>query len=124
MTTGTNRLFSSFRIFNRIIDRRKESSASLALLKIRHFGVPAFQHLDRLSGRKPKAHGKSYTLKSTPEVDAFLSSYEGDKTEFINLLLFFCNIRLAICSSYEGNKTELINRAILALAEQSPLSKP
>lgn len=51
------------------------------------------------AGRKPKAHGKSYTFKSTPEVDALLSSYE-------------------------GNKTELINRAILALAEQSPLSKP
>ncbi len=99
MTTGTNRLFTSFRFFNRISDRRIESSASLALWEIRHFGVPAFQHLDRLCGRKPKAHGKSYTFKSTPEVEAFLSSYEGNKTEFIN-------------------------RAVLALAGQSPLSKP
>ena len=51
------------------------------------------------AGRKPKAHGKSYTFKSTPEVDAFLSSYEGNKTEFIN-------------------------QAILAFAGQSPLPKP
>ena len=36
------------------------------------------------AGRKPKAHGKLYAFQSTPEVDAFLSSYEGNKTEFIN----------------------------------------
>lgn len=36
------------------------------------------------AGRKSKPHGKSYTFQSTPEVDAFLSSYQGNKTEFIN----------------------------------------
>ena len=36
------------------------------------------------AGRKPKAHGKSYAFQSTPEVDAFLTSYKGNKTEFIN----------------------------------------
>lgn len=51
------------------------------------------------AGRKSKPHGKSYTFQSTPEVDAFLSSYQGNKTEFIN-------------------------RAILTLAGQSPLSRP
>lgn len=51
------------------------------------------------AGRKSKPHGQSYTFRSTPEVDAFLSSYKGNKTEFIN-------------------------RAILALAGGSPLSRP
>lgn len=36
------------------------------------------------AGRKPKPHGKLYAFQSTPEVDAFLSSYEGNKTDFIN----------------------------------------
>lgn len=51
------------------------------------------------AGRKPKAHGKSYAFQSTPEVDAFLTSYKGNKTEFIN-------------------------RAILAFAGQQTLSEP
>lgn len=36
------------------------------------------------AGRKARAKGKSYTFVSTPEVDALLSSYEGNKTELIN----------------------------------------
>ena len=47
------------------------------------------------AGRKSKPHGQSYTFRSTPEVEAFLSYYQGNKTEFIN-------------------------RAILTLAEKSP----
>lgn len=36
------------------------------------------------AGRKARAKGRSYTFVSTPEVDALLSSYEGNKTELIN----------------------------------------
>lgn len=36
------------------------------------------------AGRKPVEHGKSFTFRETPEVDAFLSSYEGNKAKFIN----------------------------------------
>lgn len=38
--------------------------------------------------RKEKAHGKCYTFRSIPEVDAILSAYEGNKTEFINQAVF------------------------------------
>lgn len=63
------------------------------------FRVPSWGGARSGAGRKSKPHGKSYTFQSTPEVDAFLSSYQGNKTEFIN-------------------------RAILTLAGQSPLSRP
>ena len=36
------------------------------------------------AGRKPVEHGKSITFRATPEVDAFLSSYKGNKAKFIN----------------------------------------
>lgn len=36
------------------------------------------------AGRKSVEHGKNYTFRSTPEVDAFLSSYQGNKNQFIN----------------------------------------
>lgn len=36
------------------------------------------------AGRKAVEHGKNYTFRSTPAVDAILSSYEGNKNSFIN----------------------------------------
>ena len=36
------------------------------------------------AGRKSMDAGKHYTFRSTPKVDDFLSSYEGNKTKFIN----------------------------------------
>ncbi len=36
------------------------------------------------AGRKAVEHGKTYTFRSTPAVDAFLSAYEGNKNSFIN----------------------------------------
>ena len=36
------------------------------------------------SGRKAKEHGRAITFKTNPEVDALLSSYEGNKTQLIN----------------------------------------
>lgn len=36
------------------------------------------------AGRKARAKGRTYTFVSTPEVDALLSSYEGNKTELMN----------------------------------------
>ncbi len=36
------------------------------------------------AGRKPVEHGKNYTFRSNPAVDAILSSYEGNKNSFIN----------------------------------------
>lgn len=45
------------------------------------------------AGRKAKPHGKSYTFRSTPEVDAVLSAYGGNKNEFINkAILFFSKL--------------------------------
>ena len=40
------------------------------------------------SGHKPKDHDKAYAFKSWSEIDAFLSTYEGNKTEFINRIIF------------------------------------
>lgn len=36
------------------------------------------------AGRKAVEHGKNYTFRSTPAVDAILTSFEGNKTRFIN----------------------------------------
>ncbi len=36
------------------------------------------------AGRKPVEHGKNYTFRSNPAVDAILTSFEGNKTQFIN----------------------------------------
>lgn len=36
------------------------------------------------AGRKPIEHGKNYTFRSNPAVDAILTSFEGNKTQFIN----------------------------------------
>jgi hypothetical protein len=45
------------------------------------------------AGRKARPHGKSYTFRSTPEVDEVLSAYEGNKNEFINkAILFFSKL--------------------------------
>jgi hypothetical protein len=45
------------------------------------------------AGRKAKPHGKPYTFLSTPEMDAILSAYEGNKNEFINkAILFFSKL--------------------------------
>lgn len=36
------------------------------------------------AGRKPVEHGKNYTFRSNPAVDAILASFGGNKTQFIN----------------------------------------
>lgn len=36
------------------------------------------------AGRKAVEHGKNFTFRSTPAVEAFLLSYEGNKNRFIN----------------------------------------
>lgn len=36
------------------------------------------------SGRKRVEHGRAYTFRSTPEVDALLSAYGGNRNTLIN----------------------------------------